>query len=107
MSKIIQLTNENFDTEVSNASGAVLVDFGAEWCGPCKKMEPIIESMADEFSGKAKIGKVDVGVSQEIAAKFGIMSVPTILVFKDGKLMEQSSGYMPKDKLESLLKKHI
>ncbi len=107
MSAVIELTNDNFDSEVTGSEGTVLVDFGAEWCGPCKKMEPLIEQLAEEYKGKLVVGKVDVGLSQDIAAKYGIMSVPTILVFKEGKLQEQSSGYMQKDKLETLIKKYL
>lgn len=107
MTEILKISSDNFEEVVKNADVPVLVDFGAEWCGPCKRMEPHVENLAKDFSGKAKVGKIDVGESQDLAGRFGVMSVPTVIVFKNGKIMEQSVGYLPKDKLAQLLRKHL
>ena len=107
MAEPITLTDETFQSEVIESSVPVLVDFWATWCGPCRMVAPIIEELADEYEGRAKIGKVDVDSEQKIASDFGIRSVPTLLIFKDGKLADQIVGAVPKkalvDKLEAAL----
>jgi len=104
---ITTLTDENFDDEVLDADTPVLVDFWATWCGPCRQIAPIIEDLADEFEGRAKIGKVDVDENPQVAQQFGIRSIPTLLFFKDGEVQEQlvgASGKKPlKQKLEQLV----
>lgn len=104
---ITTLTDENFDAEVLDADEPVLVDFWATWCGPCRQIAPIIEDLADEFEGRAKIGKVDVDENPQVAQQFGIRSIPTLLFFKDGEVQEQlvgASGKKPlKQKLEQLV----
>ena len=100
------VTDENFDEEVLKG-GVVLVDFYADWCGPCQMIAPVIEELAGEYEGKAKVVKLDVDASQETAQKYGVMSIPALLFFKDGKEVERLNGALPKDalaeKLDSLL----
>ena len=96
---LLHLTEKNFDEEVINSPIPVLVDFWAEWCGPCRMISPIVDEIAQELSGKLKVAKVNVDEAQEVAAKFGIMSIPTLLVFKKGKVVNQIVGAMPKDQL--------
>ncbi len=100
------LTDDNFEEEVLNADKPVLVDFWATWCGPCRQIAPIVEDLADEFEGRAKVGKVDVDENPQVAQQFGVRSIPTLLFFKDGEVQEQlvgASGKKPlKEKLEAL-----
>ena len=103
MSEII-LTNENFDAEVLQSDIPVLVDFWATWCGPCKMIGPVVAEIAQENEGKIKVGKVNVDEQQGLAIRFGISSIPTLLVFKDGELVNKAVGYMPKEELLKLLK---
>jgi len=93
---------ENFTKE-----DLVLIDFFAEWCMPCLTMAPIIDEMAEKFRGKIKFGKVDVGENQEIAQKFGVMSIPNFVLLKDGKVIEQFMGAIPAEELEDKLKGHL
>jgi thioredoxin 1 len=101
------VTDQNFDEEVLKAGVPVLVDFYADWCGPCQMIMPMIEELAGDYEGKAKVVKLDVDASQETAQKFGVMSIPTLLFFKDGEEVERLTGGLPKDalaeKLDSLL----
>ena len=96
------VTNENFEAEVLNSELPVLVDFWAAWCGPCRMLAPAVAQIAAECEGKIKVGKVNVDEQPELAQRFGIMSIPTVLVFKDGKKVNQSIGLVPKDKLLAL-----
>jgi thioredoxin 1 len=100
---VIELNDENFDAEVSKSQQPVLVDFGATWCGPCKALAPVVEKLADETVGKYKICKVDIDDAPKISAKFGVKSVPTILVFKNGEKSAQHVGLTNKEKLLTLL----
>ena len=104
---ITTLTDDNFEDEVLNADQPVLVDFWATWCGPCRQVAPIIEDLADEFEGRAKVGKVDVDDNPQTAQQFGVRSIPTLLFFKDGEVQETlvgASGKKPlKDTLEELV----
>lgn len=101
------VTDQNFDAEVLQSSTPVLVDFYADWCGPCQMIMPIIAQLADEYEGKAKVVKVDVDASPETAQKFGVMSIPTLIFFKGGEEVDRLNGALPKDalaeKLDSLL----
>jgi thioredoxin 1 len=99
MSNVLELNGENFESEVVNSEVPVLVDFWAPWCGPCKMIGPIIEELAGEFDGKAKIGKVNVDNNQDLAAKFGIKGIPTVMLFKGGESVNNFVGLRPKEDL--------
>ena len=107
MSEPIVLTDDNFSTEVLNASQPVLVDFWATWCGPCRMIAPIVQELSSEYEGRAKVGKLDVDAAQKTATEFGIRSIPTLLIFKEGKVADQIIGAVPKgqitEKLEAAL----
>ena len=96
------ITSENFAEEVLQAKGMVLLDFWAEWCGPCRALGPIIEEVAADHP-EVKVGKVNVDEQQALAQQFNIMSIPTLVVFKDGKKVNEALGLMPKEQVESLL----
>lgn len=91
------LNDKNFESEVLGGKGVFLVDFWAPWCGPCRMLEPIVEELAKDFKDKAKVGKLNVDESPQTAGKFGVMSIPTILIFKDGKLAETMVGVQSKE----------
>jgi thioredoxin 1 len=101
--KPIEFTDQNFATEVLQSEKPVLVDFWAVWCGPCKMIAPFVEELANEFEGKAKIGKLDVDNNQDSAIKYGVRSIPTVLIFKDGKVKETIIGAVPKVQLKQKL----
>lgn len=109
MSKAVKLTDDSFEEEVLNAESnkPVLVDFWAEWCGPCKMVGPIVEELAKEFEGKAKIGKVDVDSNPETSTKYGIRSIPSLLIFKDGEVVDQIVGAVPKAQLKKQLEAQL
>ena len=93
------LKAEDFQAEVLEAGQPVLVDFYAEWCGPCKMMSPVIDEVADELAGQIKVCKINVDEAQEIASQFNVMSIPNLLLFKGGQIVDQMVGAMPKEKL--------
>ena len=99
----ITLTVENFEREVIKSELPVLVDFWAVWCGPCQKIAPVIEEIASDYEGKIKVGKVNVDEHGELAVRFGISSIPTLLLFKNGKLVKKTLGYMPKEEVEKFI----
>lgn len=101
---IINATDQTFATETE--SGVVLVDFWAPWCGPCKMIAPVLEELDAEIGDKVKIVKIDVDENQETAGKFGVMSIPTLLVFKNGEAVDKVVGFQPKEALAELLSKH-
>jgi thioredoxin 1 len=105
MMAVIELNNDNFDKEIS--SGVTLVDFWAPWCGPCKLLGPVIDEIGQELEGKVKIAKLNVDNNQEIAIRYRVMSIPTIIIFKDGKPMSQTIGVVSKkaikDKIEAVV----
>ncbi len=107
MSEVFAVTEETFDKEVLSASLPVLVDFSAVWCGPCKMLDPIVHQLAEEWKGKIKVVKVDADQNPEIVARYGIMGIPTLLLFKDGEIKERLVGYMPRDKLVEKLSPHL
>jgi thioredoxin 1 len=100
---VIEFTDSNFQAEVIESSQPVLVDFWATWCGPCKMIAPTIEELAGDYEGKARIGKVDIDQNQEVAMQHSIQAIPTILLFKDGKVVNRFQGVSPKDKLAEAL----
>ena len=100
----IVLTSDNFETEVIASDIPVLVDFWAPWCGPCKMLGPVISQIAEENEGKIKVGKVNVDDEEELAMQYGIQSIPTVLLFKNGEVVEQSLGFKPKAFFEDLIK---
>ncbi|MBL0310632.1 MAG: thioredoxin [Bacteroidetes bacterium] len=102
-----QLTDSNFKTEVLDNDKVAVIDFWAEWCGPCKALTPIIEEMSKEFEGKALIGKVDVDSNPETAMKYGIRNIPTILFIKGGQVVDKQVGAVPKASLVAMLNKHL
>ena len=107
MGNYVEVTDGTFDEEVLKSELPVLVDFWAVWCAPCRMIEPIVEELAVEKKGKLKIAKVNVDMNQEIAARFGIRSIPTLLVFKNGELVDQLIGAVPKSMIESKLDRHL
>ena len=105
MSDYVVLNEDNFDNTVAN--GLVLVDFWATWCGPCKMLAPTIDAIATEYKDRVVVGKVDVDENEAIARRFGIMSIPTLFMFKDGEVVEKLVGYRLKTELEQLLNKYL
>lgn len=103
----VEITDANFEEEVIKSELPVLIDFWAVWCGPCKMIAPSINELAAEYEGKAKIGKLDVDNNQAVATKFGIRSIPTLLIFKDGKMVDQIVGALPKAKIAEKLNTHL
>lgn len=102
-----QLTDSNFKTAVLDSDKVAVIDFWAEWCGPCKALTPIIEEMSKEFEGKAVIGKLDVDSNPETAMKYGIRNIPTILFIKNGQVVDKQVGAVPKSNLVAMLNKHL
>ena len=100
----ITLTKENFEEEVLKSDKPVLVDFWAVWCGPCQMLGPTIEELAEEYEGKVKVGKVNVDEQPELARQYGIMSIPTMIYFKDGQVAEQTMGVQPKESIVAMMK---
>ena len=100
----ITITKENFESEVLNSSVPVLLDFWATWCGPCMMIAPTLAQIAEEHAGKIKVGKINVDDEMELAMKFGVTSIPLLVVMKDGKIANKAVGAMPKAKIEALFK---
>ena len=100
---VIDITTKNFQEEVANSDLPVLIDFWAEWCGPCKMIGPVVEELAADYDGKAVIGKVNVDENPNVSAQFGVRSIPTLLVFKDGEVVDKQIGAVPKGVLAQKL----
>ncbi len=103
----IKVTKENFESEVLQSNIPVLVDFWAEWCGPCKVLGPVISELAEEYDGKFKVGKLDVDAEPELAQQFNVMSIPTMKFFKNGQVVGEIVGAAPKPTIVQELEKHI
>jgi thioredoxin 1 len=106
MSNAVAVTDTTFETEIEKHDGLVVVDFWAIWCGPCRMVAPILDQLAVEYAGKAKVAKLDVDANQATAMRFNVRSIPTILFFKNGKLVDTVIGAVPKARLESKFKEH-
>jgi len=100
---VIKITKENFNSEVLKSDVPVLIDFWAPWCGPCRALSPLIDEIAEEANGKFKVGKVNVDEQPELASKFSVMSIPTLVVMKNGELVNKTVGSRPKEQLLSLI----
>jgi thioredoxin 1 len=104
---VVILSNSNFDQEVKQSTSPVLVDFWAEWCGPCKMIAPMLDEIAEEKAGKLKVGKVNVDENQDLATKFSIRAIPTLLLFKGGEVKETMVGAVGKKDLEKKIAAHV
>ena len=104
---IVEMADTDFDEKIRDQPGPVLVDFWASWCPPCKQIAPALEELARELAGRATIAKVDVDANGDLANRFGIRSIPTLVVFKDGRVVDQMIGAAPKQQILDLLERHI
>ena len=105
--ELMTITDDNFQTEVLASKEPVLVDFWAAWCGPCKAIGPAVEELAREYKGKIKVGKMDIDAQQGVPQKYGIMSIPTLILFKNGQVADQIVGAVPKSKIDQMLKRAV
>ena len=104
---MLTFTDGNFEAEVLKSSTPVLIDFWAQWCAPCRAIAPMVEAIAKDYSGKLKVGKLDIDSNPKVPTQFDVRSIPTILVFKDGKVVGQIVGAVPRPKVEELVKKAL
>ena len=100
---VIKITAENYDSEVKNSKKPVMLDFWAEWCGPCRMLAPVVAEIAEDYDGRAKVGKVNVDKEIELAAEFRVASIPMLVVMKGGEIVAKSVGYQPKEDVAALL----
>ena len=107
MSKEVTITKDNFESEVKSSDVPVLLDFWADWCMPCKMVAPVLEELSTEYDGKLKIGKVDVDQNQELASQYNVVSIPTLLLMKDGEVVKQQVGAVPRAQIEELIKDYV
>lgn len=107
MSEVLHVTDASFEKEVLQSDVPVVLDFWAPWCGPCKMIAPILDEIAAELGGKVKIAKLNVDENQSVAAKFGVRSIPTLVIFKEGKAVNTQVGALPKNQLTALIEKSI
>ena len=104
---VVEFNDQNFDSDVLGAGSPVLVDFWAVWCGPCKAIAPIVEEVANDYSGKVKVGKMDVDSNNQVAMKYGIRSIPTLMLFNKGEVVDQVIGNVGKESIESMISKTL
>ena len=104
---ILEVTDGNFDQEVLKSEQPVMIDFWAAWCGPCKALAPIVDEVASAYSGKVKVGKMDVDSSPVTPQRYGVRGIPTLLIFKGGQVQEQIVGYVKREVIEKALNKHV
>jgi len=107
MANVLEITDANFDSEVKQSQQPVLIDFWAPWCGPCRKLGPIIEELAGEYAGKIKIAKVNVDENQKKASEFGISGIPAVFLFVNGEVRERLVGLQPKSQFDAILRKYL
>ena len=105
--KVVQLSDDAFEADVLQSSVPVLVDFWASWCAPCKAISPVVDELAEEYDGQVKIGKLNVDENPATPGQFGVRGIPTLILFKDGQVVDQVVGAVPKNQLEGLLKKAL
>ena len=105
--KIVQLTDDSFDTDVINASGLILVDFWAEWCGPCKMIAPLLSDIAEEYAGQVTVAKLNIDQNDGTPPKYGIRGIPTLLLFKDGGVVDTKVGALSKTQLKEFLDNNL
>ncbi len=105
--KVLEVTSANFPSEVANSDVPVLVDFWASWCGPCRMLAPIIDELANDFDGKAKVGKINVDEQKELAAQYRVMSIPTVVLFKNGEIVDKVVGVRNKQDFAEMINKNL
>ena len=105
--QIVNLTDDTFDEAIKNAKGPVLVDFWAAWCGPCRMIAPYLDQIADEMAGVATVAKLNDDENGDISARFGIQNIPTMIIFKGGRIVDQQIGAIAKDDIKKLLTRHV
>jgi thioredoxin 1 len=107
IAELVTLTDDNFEQEIESSTGLAMVDFWAEWCGPCRLVGPVVAELAAEYAGKIKVGKLDVDSNRVTSQRYGIRSIPSILYFKDGQLVDHVIGAVPKSHLEQKIQQHV
>ena len=107
MSKLLKVEEANFEAEVINSDQPVLVDFYADWCGPCRAVAPVVEEISEDLDGRLKVGKLDVDQNEALSMKFGVQSIPTLILFRNGEEAERIVGFLPKPQLLSKIEPHL